>query len=318
MVRDNRVLPATISPHDLNQAFSSNWPHGQVVALTQRRIGEEFGFGGNVYRLDVETADGAQTLVVKHETREQVERVVDAYEHMGDALRGRVPELYGWGDEITLFEQITPATQGDGLEIPDWQVGPLLLLLADLHAATWSSDKEPWVPEPWDDERWQARLDLAGQRYPDQMSDQLRDRLLLLHGEMPEALEATKEGPTALTHMDSGHDNTLWRPDGSVVLVDWSNARFGSPTLDLAAHLLEGNPDEIIEIYVARLRANRVDISTNQVVADLQDTVRIFARGMVGFAGLPGEPAQRRLRQFRDVALEIADSTLEWIDRSQH
>lgn len=318
MVSDDHVLTDMISPHDLNKALSSNWPHAEVGAVSVARIGEDFGFGGNVYRLDVETAGGAQTLIAKHETREQVEREVKAYEHMGDALRGRVPELYGWGDEITLFELIAPATQGDGLKIQDWQVEPLLRLLADLHGATWSSDTEPWVPEHWDDDRWQARVDLAGERYPEHMSDQLRDRLLLLHAEVPEALAAMKKGPTALTHMDSGHDNTLWRPDGSVVLLDWSNARFGSPTLDLSAHIVDGDADDIIEVYVRRLQANRVAISTKEVVADLQHTVKIFARGMVGFAGVPGEPTQRRLRQFRYGALELADAALDWIDRSQH
>lgn len=145
-----------ITTQDLNRALSSNWPHDEIQSVTATRIGEDFGFGGDVYRLDVETADGPQTLIAKQETRKQVERVVDAYEHMGDVLKGRVPELYGWGEEITLFELIAPVTQGDGLDIKDWQVEPLLQLLADLHANTWSSQAMPWAPEQWDDDRWQA------------------------------------------------------------------------------------------------------------------------------------------------------------------
>ncbi|HEX6220046.1 MAG TPA: aminoglycoside phosphotransferase family protein, partial [Acidimicrobiia bacterium] len=199
-------------------------------------------------------------------------------------------------------------------DIKDWQVEPLLQLLADLHANTWSSQAMPWAPEQWDDDRWQARLDVAGERYPELMSSGLRNRLMQLHEEMPDSIAALMDGPTALIHTDSGHDNTLWRPDGSVVLLDWSNARFGPPAIDLAAHLTDAGPDRVISVYVDALHANGLTDASQEIVAELEHAVRIFVRGMVGFAGQPSEPSQPRLEKFRGRALDVVRTDLDWID----
>jgi len=119
----------------LNAWLTESWPHGAIESVGSTRIGEDYGFGGHVYRLDVETANGSRSLVAKRETPDEVSRVVDAYRQMGEGLSRRVPALYGWADEVTLFELIAPATQGDELDFEPGQVEALIQLLADLHAA---------------------------------------------------------------------------------------------------------------------------------------------------------------------------------------
>lgn len=284
--------------------------------MTCAPIGEDYGFGGHVSRLDVMTSAGPRSVVAKEETRNQIERIAGAYLQMAPALKGRVPELYAWGEEFALFELVAPATQGDGLRVEPWQVEPLIRLLADLHDATWSDEPGMWAPDHWEIGRWEARLDVAEERYPHRITKELRDRLIILHDEMPGAISSVSEGPSALIHMDSGYDNTLWRPDGSIVLLDWSEARRGPPTFDLAAHLTDSTPEHAIDVYVNRLRANGRGVTTNEVVAGLQHSARLFVRGMVGAAGKPGEPSQPRLEEFRDGALDVAMRTLDWIDES--
>jgi hypothetical protein len=300
----------------LNAWLTDTWPHGAVESVGSTRIGEDYGFGGHVYRLDVETATGSRSLVAKRETSDEVSRVVDAYRQMGEGLSRRVPALYGWADEVTLFELIDPATQGDGLDFEKRQVETLIQLLADLHAATWSHQPGTWSTEHWDEARWQARLELAGERYPDLMTDRLRHRLVHLHEEMPAAISRMQNGPVALVHMDSGYDNTLWRPDGSLVLLDWSNSGPGPPTLDLAAHITDADPARVIDVYTSRLQENDLKVRPQEVVAGLQQSTRLFVRGMVGFAGRPGEPDKPRLRLFRDSALDVVRRSVEWIDGS--
>ena len=298
----------------LNAWLTETWPHGPIESVGSTRIGEDYGFGGHVYRLDVETDNGPRSLVAKRETPDEVSRVVDAYRQMGEALSRRVPALYGWADEVTLFELIAPATQGDGLDFEPRQVEPVIHLLADLHAATWSHVPGRWSTQHWDSTRWQARLDLAGERYPDLMTDRLRDRLVHLHEELPGAISRMQNGSVALVHMDSGYDNTLWRPDGSLVLLDWSNSGPGPPTLDLAAHITDTEPARVIDVYTSRLLANDLNVRRQEVVAGLQQTTRLFVRGMVGFAGRAGEPDQPRLRRLRDSALDVVRRCLDWID----
>ncbi|HEX6286411.1 MAG TPA: hypothetical protein VFZ80_02920, partial [Acidimicrobiia bacterium] len=173
------------TPGELNVAIADQWPFGEIESVACTPIGEDYGFAGHVSRLDLVTSTGPRPVVAKEETQDQIERVIGAYRQMAPALKARVPELYAWGEGFALFELVAPATQGDGLRVEPWQVEPLIRLLADLHDTTWSDEPGMWAPDHWEIGRWQARLDLAEARYPDRMTKELRDRLIILHDEMP-------------------------------------------------------------------------------------------------------------------------------------
>src|SRR5262245_56323823 len=48
------------------------------------------------------------------------------------------------------------------------------------------------------------------------------------------------QGPVAWLQVDTHLDNTLFSPDGTVVLLDWCNAAIGPPVVDVTRFLAEG------------------------------------------------------------------------------
>lgn len=301
----------------INETLGPQWPHGEVTAvLYSERIGEEYGFGGAVHLVEVETRDGAKRLVVKCETLDKVERVVAAYRLMPTSLAENVPHLYGYGETTTLFEYIGSVRQGDGLAVEPGQVEAMVRLLAHLHVATWSSGGMGWIPDHWDGDRWEDRLVRARERYPDQMDDTLFARLTVLHDEIPAAIETLRAGPRALVHMDSGYDNTLWRDDGSPLLLDWSNARIGPPGYDLAGHLAELEPNDVLTTYREALLDRGIRIDVDDLGEMTAAALKVMVRGMLGFAGRPEEPVQPRLLLFRDSVIARIRREIAWLDNS--
>lgn len=304
-----------MDPAELNGLLNSEWTYGPIMSVVDsERIGEDFGFGGKVTRLVVDTAAGSRSLIIKDETPDQVERVGAAYSLMGEALRANVPRFCGFSDTKTLFEDISPVTQGDGLDVRREQVEAMVRLLARLHATTRQNVDSGWMPSQWSGEHWHDRLDRVAERYPELMDDELRTRLTILHDEIPHAIDVLRSAKRSLIHMDSGYDNTLWREDGSIVLLDWSNARIGPPAYDLASHLLEWNPTSVLHTYRTALTEHGVDTDPVELRQQVAAGLRIVIRGMVGFAGLPDEPLQPRLLLFRDGVLPRVRQELAWLD----
>ncbi|MEA1902729.1 MAG: aminoglycoside phosphotransferase family protein [Actinomycetota bacterium] len=297
------------------------WPQGSLLSAKLERIGEDHGFGGKVYRVVASTSEGPVTLITKCEEPDQVGRAVAVYQHIGEALAGRIPVLLGHSRNTTLFEDISPATQGDALlEASREQALSLIDLVAGLHAATWESSAEPWVPAHWDMDRWSARIGLAGERYPDEITADLEQRLQALHDEVPTAITAVENGPFSWTHRDVGLDNILWRPDGSPVLLDWSSAAVSNPAFDVTP-LLGFSPDapltpeETISAYLAALRGRDTRWTETEATQSIVAGLRLLIRGQIGFAGFPEEPTQPRLLAFRATTVRYAEKALEWIDQ---
>ena len=282
-----------------------------VESLESTRTGEEFGFGGKVFLVTVDTPSGTTRVIAKQETLEQVQRVTAAYQRFSPTMLDHVPALLASDGQWNIFEYLDDVTQGDGLAIQNWQLEPLIRLLGRLHASTWQTAAPGWMPEHWDRTLWDDRLATVQRRYP-QTEPSLLSRLADLHDEIPACFDALASGPSALVHMDSGFDNTLWRPDGSVVLLDWSNARTWAPGFDLVSHLAESDPQQLIGIYLEELSDN--DISIPDLTSHLVAAGKLFVRGLIGFAGHPSEDIHPRLRRFREVALGDVSKLLTWID----
>ena len=301
------------------------WPHGHISILETYRIGVDFGFSGAVYRIRVSTESGTHTLVAKYENPDQIETAVSLYRHAGHHLVGSIPILYGHSDEAMVFEDVAPAMQGDDSKLATRdQKHRLIVLLARFHAATWletigsaPGGLKQWSVRPWDEKRWESRINGAKQRYPEQMTLELEHRLVKLHQEIPTAIEELAGRPMSWTHRDMTMDNVLWRPDGSPVLLDWSNAAIGPPVTDLIPLLgvkTPGEPEWAIRAYNAALSDNGVTVANKVIEEWLKLDIRLLVRGIVGFSGLPGEPEQPRLADWRDRTLEAAKYSLAWID----
>jgi len=169
----------------------------------------------------------------------------------------------------------------------------------------------------WDDERWRSTVERARSRYPANFTPSTVERLHLMHTEVPAAIDILRDGPVVFAHMDPHLDNTMWRRDGSPILLDWSNATVAPPTYDLAQLLiglaLDRNgalePEMVIESY-------RVGSPFGQgLVASTRAAMRLFLRGMVGFMGKHDAPdAHPRLLRTRDRAAADLSAFLTWLD----
>jgi aminoglycoside phosphotransferase (APT) family kinase protein len=173
-----------------------------------------------------------------------------------------------------------------------------------------------WSTKPWDEKHWHSRINGAKQRYPKQMTPELEHRLEMLQLEIPTAIDELAKRPMSWTHRDITLDNVLWRQDGSPVLLDWSSSAIGPPVTDLIPLLgveTPGEPEWAVSTFTAALVENGVTTGEKAIEEWLKLDTRLFVRGIVGFAGLPGEPEQLRLADWRDRILETASFSLAWI-----
>lgn len=207
-------------------------------------------------------------------------------------------ELLGWADE-------------DG--------GPMLIL-EDLSACAW--------PPPWTDARVAAvveslervaatpppkwlfgtttTLGIAGgwARVAEDSAPLLRTGVVTaewLREALPTLLGVDSEAVLAghrLCHFDVRSDNLCFRPDGSVVLVDWNLAEVGNPRLDLAFWLpslsLEGGP------------------APEAILPDAAPEAAVVAGYFASRCGLPEIPEAPRVRAAQRRQLTVA---LPWACR---
>ena len=85
----------------------SAWPHGEIASLTAERIGAEFGFSAEIYRIRAVTVAGEPvSLVAKLEHLLGCRRSIVAHRHATAALGRAVPRL--WAADVP------PSTEGIG------------------------------------------------------------------------------------------------------------------------------------------------------------------------------------------------------------
>lgn len=316
-------------------AAGAVWPHGEVVAVRQERIGVDFGLSGVTHRLHVTTAGGTDaTLVAKVETTDNIRRAVEFRNQWEAAMADRIPAMYGWslehgdGDGVILLEDISDATQGDdllGCTRP--QAEDLVRIVARLHATTWEETgdagvTEQWATPAWEPGRWAARLTEATMRYPSEFTDAVVARLESFDVEVAAAVHELAAGPVAWVHHDPHPDNMLWRPDGRPALLDWSGAVQAPPSLDVAVLLMSlafrddppMQPAEVLALYRTTLEAHNVTPPPDQTHSASLG-LRPLMRGMVGWAGSsPAEPDTGRKLALRDASVGRVLRALAWID----
>ena len=142
-------------------------------------------------------------------------------------------------------------------------------------------------------DRWRDRLARATERFPE-ILERLVEPLLDVPERVADAASLLSQGPASWLHVDAHLDNTLLRPDGTVVLVDWCNAAIGPPTIDLARFLIEGvvessQPERVtalLSVYAnERRRAGVEGVALPELETGFELALLPLLQGAVSWAG---------------------------------
>ena len=314
------------------------WPHGELATLSASRIGEAFGLSAEVYRLRGATTVGDTVdLVAKVEHLAGCRRAQTAHRHVVPSLGRSVPRLWAadvpplhdeTADEaaagLLLLEDITPAEQGDEFVMPSVERGlDLIRLVARVHDVPQPSSAETietWVPFVSPPERWAASVDRGRARYPEIFETAL-SRLLTLRDDALAAVDELSGADATWIHVDPHLDNVLWRPNGSTVLLDWSNCRRGPPAVDLAVLLFTLSfadtevlaPSDLVEAYAAARTSMEIDPAATMSLAC--SALVLHARSVFGWAGqLSNDGFHDRKAELRNDAARRVARVLDWLD----
>jgi thiamine kinase-like enzyme len=285
---------------------SPHWPHGALRVLKVSRIGTEHGLSGQIHRVVAETKHGgSRSFVVKQESAAAVGRELLFRSHCGGLVRGCIPDLFcgvtdaGAERGVLVLEDITPAEQGDVLHgCTDDEAGAVVRVLARLHGGSWNVTADAtagvprWSAQPMEPDRWRDRLARATERFPG-ILERIVEPLVDVPERVADAGSLLSQGPASWLHVDAHLDNTLLRPDGTVVLLDWCNAAIGPPAIDLARFLIEGvvessQPERVtalLSIYANELRAGVEGVALSELETGFELALLPLVQGAVGWAG---------------------------------
>lgn len=208
---------------------------------------------------------------------------------------------------ILVLEEVTGCRQVDqvtGMNFDD--AATTLEALADLHAPFWGKDvgdiAETMLPFGSDILKqlipgksagdWVTVRPMVAETTPPEVLD-LLDRIEDI---WPTVMDDLME-PNTLVHADCRADNMLFRPDGSVIVLDFqlmalANGLFDpayliSQSLDSAA---QDRATELLEVYIARLASKGIEIDRDQAMIPYGASV-IFnlgiALGLLAAENLP-------------------------------
>lgn len=247
-----------------------------VSVVSVDRVGAEFGFSGESYRVDLAGAEVPAVVAKLWQLRDPDDVAELAfYRELAPQTPIRLPAFYG-GDvdhdaarAWMVLEALDSFRQGDDL-VPESFASVVRLIdtLARAQAAWWGRlDTATWMPAA---PRFRRDADYLSSRraeyldrfgpLPDSMSQRLFEAIPNL---VPTADACLEGAPATLLHLDLSMDNVLFlAPDDTPVLIDWARCGRGAGVHDLASLLFTVvSPDEIapaIETYMACLADLRV------------------------------------------------------------
>ena len=287
---------------------AEDWRYGSVRVVNATRIGAEHGLSGRIHRVTAFTERGGSlSFIVKQESAAAVERELLFRRQCGELLRGCIPDLLcGVADAlgergVLVLEDVAPATQGDVLHgCTADEADAVVRLLARLHSGSWTvagvhaSGLPRWKARPMEHDRWRDQTDTSQRAVPGRS----RAERLVANRRSPrrvaDAVEQLGSGPVSWIHVDAHLDNTLFRPDGSAVLLDWCNAAIGPPVVDLARFLTEGvvtplqseRAARLLSVYVEELRNRGVTgVGSGEVEKGFALALQPLLQAAVGWAG---------------------------------
>lgn len=247
------------------------------------RIGEDYGFASELYRVEMlETV--AEPLIVKlwdTTTRAGV-RELRFYEHLAEESPIALPAFRaGAADAATnraflVVDELVGVRQGDVMKL---EARTSLLRLAQesarLHARWWAADALSELPWLIDLRRSQREPEWFGSR-----TEMFRERFgalsapiareVLAHAVNAQALanEVLESVPSTLLHGDHHLDNIMFRTDGTPVFLDWAGAGHGPGVLDLVnlafrmGHVADTTA--ALDAYFATLEGEGIDVDKEE------------------------------------------------------
>lgn len=316
----------------------NRWSHGRVISFDAQRVGADFGFSGRVYRLHLDAKScGPASVVAKFEDATSIARAVSFRDSNERLLNGQIPMSYGARIDrasdrgLILLEDVFPAIQGNDVTgCTAAQARTMIRLIAMLHAnSLMSSNVQPvdssavWSERDWEQDRWNDRLKRAAARFPDRFDSEMLARLSGFPVEAADAYDTLMLGPRAWVHRDPHPDNALWRPDGRLMMLDWSNAMIAPPAIDVAVLLstLSFRVDaplsvhDVLAEYDGALSENGLEPDDVAIRSNAEAAVRLLIRGSIGWAGTTAvRSSSKRMLELRAQAVARTRSALRWLD----
>ncbi len=193
------------------------------------------GVSADVFRLDLELADGSTTSVVcrmhgEHHSGHPAEleyRVLAALHEKG--LKVPAPLLVDAGDGLLPDPWLVIAFVDGSSQVPEAQLAARISLMAEELAGIHATNTKglPDLPE---------RLDPLPELF-DFLPEEAEWTALRAH---LQTLSGTRyNGPPSLLHGDYWPENLLWRDDAIVAVLDWEDAALGDPLSDVAVARVE-------------------------------------------------------------------------------
>jgi len=303
--------------------------------ITYESIGEEYGFASKIYRIECNSAEKQQSIVLKLwdiSTNAGIGEVL-FYQHFQD-VPIRIPQCYGASIDTEsaraylLLEDIQNARQGDVLQPVNLDVAKSMASdLAKLHSyylehsmlneLEWISDVSVWTTsDDWIDSRRKSFLE----RFPNKLSGtahQLLDSMELVPQFVNQVLD---DAPKTLLHGDFHLDNLLFEKQSKAVFLDWSRVLKGPQVYNLAELLFRmtnlDNFNQVIHVYITEFNRQSEDELElqqfeNQIGAEM---LRLFARTTLGIARW--QPDSERGVQIIEDGLNKANKIVDfWYKR---
>ena len=240
--------PEEFTPAWMTEALASGGHLGdaRVTGVTPASVGEGFGLLGSLARLSLayDRDDPAlpRTLVAKFPALAEVNREIARqyqvyvrevrfYQEIQDTIAMPTPRAFfaeydpDTNDGVILLEDLAATNRiGDQLVPPErGELGPLVDMLADLHAAWWGTAETPavdWVPK-FNAPVWQQVSGTMQGFWPTyqtgfghMLTGELRDVIERVWANLPWLLERLAEPPITLVHTDYRADNMFFPADG--------------------------------------------------------------------------------------------------------
>lgn len=295
---------ADLTPDWMTQLLRSSGDLADTISVVSAEptpFGSDESMMSSLYRVAL-TFDGATdaptSLIVKLASQNEgmrfvagmfrfYEREMRFYNEIAsdtpiDTPRCLLAEMYPDDQGFVLvLDEVSGCRQVDQIEGMSFDDAVTTLeALADLHVPFWgkdlgdipqtllrySSDMLKQLIPPKSSDDWGKVRPMLIDSTPAEVVD-LLDRILEI---WPRVLDDMTE-PNTLVHGDCRSDNMLFRPDGSVIMLDFQLMATGhgitdpayliSQSLDPAAH---ERASELIEIYLARIASAGIDVDRDR------------------------------------------------------
>jgi aminoglycoside phosphotransferase (APT) family kinase protein len=328
------VIPAR--PVDIDPAWLGALLGRTIRGVAHETIGAGFGFVGVVARLTLD-ADGAPPSVVAKWCDAKGARAEERFAaEVAPTLTIPLARVLACAVEgergVLLLDDVAPATQGDVLVgATTAQADALVDTMASFHARHWgAADAALASLRTWGDgaeDRIRRTMEALGP-FLDECGARPSPAGAAAARALPERLapayDALRHATSTLIHADLHLDNVLFRPDGTPVVLDWTDAARGPAAADLGRLVLDGLPPErwtrqarrdVLARYAAAMAARGVGADADALLADvgrmatvaLASYVRTVGRGTAKLPDHPRVPivVEREIRCFADAAAEL-------------